>query len=224
MSAPHTLPPENRVTIAVTNRSLSTRPYEEQIARICRFHPAAVIVREKDLPEEEYARLAGKVLTICRRYGVRCIYHTYPEAARAAGVKEIHLPLPVLRQYEQYANRADLQPADSQPADTRRPDMPDGTRMPLSFFTTVGTSVHSREEAAEALRLGATYLTAGHIYSTDCKKGVPPRGLPFLKEICRMSPVPVYAIGGIHLGTGQLTEVLSCGAAGGCIMSEMMRI
>ena len=32
------------------------------------------------------------------------------------------------------------------------------------------------------------------------------------------------AIGGIHLGTGQLTEVLSCGAAGGCIMSEMMRI
>lgn len=47
MSAPHTLPPENRVTIAVTNRSLSARPYEEQIARICRFHPAAVIVREK---------------------------------------------------------------------------------------------------------------------------------------------------------------------------------
>ena len=86
MSTPHTLPPENRVTIAVTNRSLSARPYEEQIARICRFHPAAVIVREKDLPEEEYARLAGKVLTICRRYGVRCIYHTYPEAARAAGV------------------------------------------------------------------------------------------------------------------------------------------
>lgn len=224
MSAPHTLPPENRVTIAVTNRSLSARPYEEQIARICRFHPAAVIVREKDLPEEEYARLAGKVLTICRRYGVRCIYHTYPEAARAAGVKEIHLPLPVLRQYEQYANRADLQPADSQPADSRRPDMPDGTRTPLSFFTTIGTSVHSREEAAEALRLGATYLTAGHIYSTDCKKGVPPRGLSFLRDICRMSPVPVYAIGGIHLGTGQLTEVLSCGAAGGCIMSEMMRI
>lgn len=219
MSAPHTLPPENRVTIAVTNRSLSARPYEEQIARICRFHPAAVIVREKDLPEEEYARLAEKVLTICRRYGVRCIYHTYPEAARAAGVKEIHLPLPVLRQYAK-----DSGVADSPSTDFRRTEVPGKAGTPLSFFTTVGTSVHSREEAAEALRLGATYLTAGHIYSTDCKKGVPPRGLSFLKEICRMSPVPVYAIGGIHLGTGQLTEVLSCGAAGGCIMSEMMRI
>lgn len=219
MSAPHTLPPENRVTIAVTNRSLSARPYEEQIARICRFHPAAVIVREKDLPEEEYARLAEKVLTICRRYGVRCIYHTYPEAARAAGVKEIHLPLPVLWQYAK-----DSGVADSPSTDFRRTEVPGKAGTPLSFFTTVGTSVHSREEAAEALRLGATYLTAGHIYSTDCKKGVPPRGLSFLKEICLMSPVPVYAIGGIHLGTGQLTEVLSCGAAGGCIMSEMMRI
>ena len=216
MSAPHTRQPENLSVIAVTNRSPSVRPYEEQIARICRFHPAAVIVREKDLPEEEYARLAEKVLAICRQYSVRCIYHTYPEASRAAGVKEIHLPLPVLRQY---AGEADLQPADP-----RRPDVPGGAGTPLSFFTAVGTSVHSMAEAEEALRLGATYLTAGHIYSTDCKKGVPPRGLSFLEKICRMSPVPVYAIGGIHLGTGQLTEVLSCGAAGGCIMSEMMRI
>lgn len=221
MSAPHTLQPENSVTIAVTNHALSARPYEEQITRICRFHPAAVIVREKDLPEEEYVRLAGKVLAICRQYGVRCIYHTYPEAARAAGVKDIHLPLPILRQY---AGGADLCSADSLSPGSRQSDVPGAVTTPLSFFTAVGTSVHSRAEAEEALQLGATYLTAGHIYSTDCKKGVPPRGLSFLKEICQMSPVPVYAIGGIHPGTGQLAEVLSCGAAGGCIMSEMMRI
>ena len=47
MSAPRTRQPENLSVIAVTNRSLSVRPYEEQIARICCFHPAAVIVREK---------------------------------------------------------------------------------------------------------------------------------------------------------------------------------
>ena len=40
-----------RVT-AVTNRRLTSRPYEEQMKRICRLRPAAVIVREKDLPEE----------------------------------------------------------------------------------------------------------------------------------------------------------------------------
>lgn len=51
-----------------------------------------------------------------------------------------------------------------------------------------------------------------------------PRGTAFLQEICALVDVPVWAIGGIHMGTGQMEEILSCGAAGGCIMSEMMRI
>ena len=82
----------------------------------------------------------------------------------------------------------------------------------------------SVEEAKEAQKLGATYLTAGHIYTTDCKKGLPPRGLDFLREICNAVTIPVYAIGGIHAGTGQIREVMECGASGACIMSEMMKI
>ena len=46
----------------VTNRHLAARPYLEQIRRVCQLHPAAVIVREKDLEEEDYARLAGQCL------------------------------------------------------------------------------------------------------------------------------------------------------------------
>ena len=45
-----------------------------------------------------------------------------------------------------------------------------------------------------------------------------------LEEVCRKVTIPVYAIGGIHIGTGQLEEVMDRGAKGGCIMSEMMRI
>lgn len=40
----------------------------------------------------------------------------------------------------------------------------------LSKFKTIGTSVHSVEEAIEAQKLGATYISAGHIFATDCKK------------------------------------------------------
>ena len=47
-----------------------------------------------------------------------------------------------------------------------------------------GCSIHSVQEAVEAAELGASYITAGHIYSTDCKRGVPPRGLEFLKAVC----------------------------------------
>ena len=94
----------------------------------------------------------------------------------------------------------------------------------LNDFRMVGSSIHSPEEAIRAQKAGAAYVTAGHVYVTDCKKGLPPRGLEFLKEVCTKVTIPVYAIGGIHAGTGQIQEVMDCGASGGCIMSEMMRI
>ena len=87
-----------------------------------------------------------------------------------------------------------------------------------------GSSVHSVEDALKAESLGADYLTAGHIYTTDCKKGLPPRGLEFLENVCKAVKIPVYAIGGIHPGTGQLNEIMEHGSAGGCIMSDMMKI
>ena len=80
------------------------------------------------------------------------------------------------------------------------------------------------EDARKAQRLGATYITAGHIYTTDCKKGLPPRGTDFLQDVCRAVNIPVYAIGGIKPDKTQLAEIQECGASGGCIMSGMMKI
>ena len=50
-----------RDLIAVTNRHLCSRPFTEQITRVCKLHPKALILREKDLPEEEYFSLARQV-------------------------------------------------------------------------------------------------------------------------------------------------------------------
>lgn len=187
---------EYKNVIAVTNRKLSSRPFLEQMERVCKLHPRAVILREKDLSEEEYAELAVQILTLCKQYQVPCMLHTYLEIARKLQHPYIHLPLFLLRENSEN----------------------------LGDFLAVGCSVHSVEEAKEAQKLGATYLTAGHIYTTDCKKGLPPRGLDFLREICNAVTIPVYAIGGIHAGTGQIREVMECGASGACIMSEMMKI
>ena len=38
-----------------------------------------------------------------------------------------------------------------------------------------------------------------------------PGGLEFLREICGMSRIPVYAIGGIRRDAGQIREILDCG-------------
>ena len=181
--------------LAVSNRRLCSIPFEEQIERVCQWKPGGLILREKDLPEEEYLLLAKEILGLCEQYDVPCIFHTYVNAARELGGSSIHLPLPLLRRYA-------------------------GT---LDDFRVIGTSVHSPEEAREACGLGATYLTAGHINATDCKKGLPPRGTEFLREVCSCVELPVYAIGGIKPEESKIQEVLDCGAAGGCIMSEMMR-
>jgi thiamine-phosphate pyrophosphorylase len=88
-------------------------------------------------------------------------------------------------------------------------------------FRYLGASCHSVEDAVKAERLGCTYITAGHIFATDCKKGVPPRGLEFLKEVCESIDIPVYAIGGINSENMNLT--IEAGAKGVCIMSGFMR-
>lgn len=53
------------------------------------------------------------------------------------------------------------------------------------------------------------------------RKGLPGRGIGFLKKICETVSVPVYAIGGI--GAENIQEIKNAGAAGGCIMSGWMQ-
>lgn len=151
-------------------------------------------MREKDLSEEEYQALAEKILTICQKQKMQCILHTHTNVARKLAYNAIHLPMPILR------------------------TLPEKER---DAFQILGASCHSLEEAVEAEKLGCTYITAGHIYETDCKKGLPGRGIGFLKKICETVSIPVYAIGGIN--PENICEVKKAGAAGGCIMSGWMQ-
>ena len=84
----------------------------------------------------------------------------------------------------------------------------------------IGTSVHAVKEVALAQNLGATYLIAGHIFQTDCKADLKPRGISFYQKVQNASHIPVYPIGGIHKDTVQ--EIINAGATDFCIMSELM--
>lgn len=183
--------------IAITNRKLAVHPFLEQIGRVCLQRPKAIVLREKDLTPEEYLVLAKEVRQICDKYGTELILHYYKEAAQELGIKKLHLPLPLLEQLN---------------ADEKE------------MLEVIGCSVHSVEEAGRAQELGATYLTAGHIYATGCKPGLPPRGTAFLQEVCKNVTIPVYAIGGITIEGERRKAVRDCGAAGACIMSGLMQI
>ena len=186
---------QNIPCICVTNRTLCRDDFLTRIDHIAKKGVAdAILLREKDLTEREYLELAEKVLSICKAHNRRCILHTYYKAAKELGCKEIHLPLPLLQKMREEGEK--------------------------QWFTTVGTSVHSLKQANLAMHLQADYMTAGHIFETDCKKGLPGRGLSFLSKVVCKSEVPVYGIGGISAdNAGQIMET---GAAGVCIMSGFM--
>ena len=177
----------------ITNRHLAVQDYFTQIEQVAKARPYAIMVREKDLPEGSYQHLAQQVMEICERYQVICILHTYVSAAIRLGATAIHLPVKDLL------------------------DLADGQK---KQFAVLGASVHSVEDAVRAQTAGASYVTAGHIYATDCKRGIPPRGLAFLQEVCKAVNIPVYALGGICADNA--AACIQAGAEGVCIMSECM--
>ncbi|WP_404359402.1 thiazole tautomerase TenI [Cytobacillus firmus] len=84
-----------------------------------------------------------------------------------------------------------------------------------------GCSVHSLEEAKEAAKQGADYILFGHIFETDSKKGVSPRGTGSLEALKKAVEIPVLAIGGIK--PENVTEVLEAGADGIAVMSAILQ-
>lgn len=180
------------MVIYVTNRKLCREDFLVRIDRLAKEKPHAIMLREKDLEPDEYEALAGKGKEICEKNGVRLIVNGNMAAASKLGIPYIHLSMADLRLHASG----------------------------VAGFTSVGASVHTVSEAKEAQELGACYLVAGHIFPTDCKKGVPPRGLSFLKEVCDCVTVPVFAIGGIT--KERIETVMSRGAKGICLMSEAM--
>ena len=184
--------------LAVTNRKLCAGSLPEQLEIICssQHKPDAVILREKDLTAAEYSKLAQDAAKICAAYRVQLILHSCWKTAMELDCKNIHLPLAVLQtdEFQHYRDK----------------------------FQIIGASIHSMEEAQQAAVLGANYLTAGNIYVTSCKVGLPGRGLVWLSEICKEINLPVYAIGGISLSGEQFDDLQKSGASGACIMSEFM--
>ena len=83
--------------LCVTSRQLCREDFLARLERIAAARPAGIVLREKDLSPAAYRALAGQVLEICRRRGVPCILHAFPDIAEELGADGLHLPLPALR-------------------------------------------------------------------------------------------------------------------------------
>ncbi|MCM3571109.1 thiazole tautomerase TenI [Neobacillus mesonae] len=126
-------------------------------------------IREKKKSARELIRLLELLLD----KGVpkdKIVFHDRLDAALLSGIRNIHLP------------------GHGLPTKQVRAKFP---------FMRIGCSVHSFEEAKQSEEDGADYVLYGHVFETNSKAGLAPRGVKELEEIKKRLVIPVYAIGGI---------------------------
>lgn len=180
--------------IIFTDRKIANMPLDEVVKNcIAKYKPTAIYLREKDLSDDEYALLAKKIMSICKQNNVDFYICERADIARLLGVKNLHTSV----------NNAPK------------------IGSILDFFN-ISVSVHNVDEVKTAIRVGATNLVFGHIFETECKRDLTPRGLKQLAEICKVSSVPVVAIGGIN--SKNCNQVIECGASDFAIMSSAMKL
>lgn len=124
--------------------------------------------------------------------------HNFSDFALRAGERNLWLPLGVLRSFS--AAR--------------------GAEFLRANFKKLVTSCHSEAEAREALELGASAICLSHIFATDCKAGLAPKGLNLIRAVRGFYDGEIYALGGIT--PRNFASVLRAGANRIAVMSSAM--
>ena len=83
----------------------------------------------------------------------------------------------------------------------------------------IGVSVHSVEEALEAVKNGADCLGVGAMFSTSTKTDVNVMPKETLRDICAAVDIPVVAIGGI--GKSNISQLAGTGVNGVALVSAI---
>ncbi len=173
--------------------------YEKKII-LENFEIVALTLREKDLNENEYLNLVEKIYPICQKHKINLILHQNYDLKLddRYNIDGIHLSYSIFKSLNKNI-KEEL----------------------IKKYKRIGISIHSIDEGKEVEMLGASYVVAGHIFETDCKKGLEPRGLNFIKKLSSILTIPVFAIGGIDEKNSQ--SVIGSGAFSVCMMSSLMK-
>lgn len=174
----------------ITNRKICKNDYLSVLKDAVEARIDAIILREKDLCTEDLLNLALDVKKITQNTKTKLIVN------------------------------GNLEVAEKIEADGYQLSFSEFKRGVPNFKGLIGVSVHSLEEALDADKLGASYILASHIFPTDCKKGLPPRGVLWLREITKRVSIPVIALGGININNAH--EVIKVGSQGVAVMSFIM--
>lgn len=201
-------------------------PLEKRVEEcIKKYSPKAIFLREKHLSEAEYLVQAKKIKAVCDKLNTPMFVCHHFEVAQKLAIKNLHLSFKKLQEISNTPDFRRVLMLKHLLTEEKTTAIKGGvnTKHQVLFSEfNLSVAVHNVDEAKQAQALGATLLVFGHIFETDCKKGLTPRGLEQLKEIAKGVNIPVVAIGGINSKNCQ--SVLEAGASDFAIMSSAMTL
>ena len=179
---------------AVTDRAWTGKQtLYEQVEAALKGGVTCVQLREKELDETAFLQEAKALCALCRRYVVPFIVNDNVEIAIACGADGIHV------------GQEDLAAGE--------------VRRRVGENMILGVSVHTVEEARQAVRDGADYLGLGAVFPTSTKTDVEQMPNETLRAICDAVDVPIVAIGGIN--QGNILKLAGSGVDGVALVSAI---
>ncbi|MFN8009191.1 MAG: thiamine phosphate synthase [Terriglobia bacterium] len=172
----------------ITDRRNSRKPVLEQILIAIKAGVDLIQLREKDLATRDLFELAVAARALAAAHDCKIIINDRMDIAQAAGLHGIHLG------------------QQSIPPEIIRTGLPD-----KDFLVAVST--HTLDEIEKVHEKGVSFITFGPVYFTPSKARFgPPVGIQKLEEACRISRIPVFALGGVN--EQNVSECLQAGASG----------
>ncbi len=185
---------EYMLLYAVTDRAwVGAKTLYEQVEAALKGGVTCVQLREKEMGDEEFLQEAKEIHALCRQYGVPFIVNDNVEVAVACGAEGIHV------------GQEDMAAGD--------------VRRRVGDEMLVGVSVHTVEEAKQAVADGADYLGLGAVFPTSTKTDVDQMPTETLRAICDAVDVPIVAIGGIN--KGNIGKLAGSGVDGVALVSAI---
>ena len=158
---------------AVTDRAWTeTQSLHQQVESALKGGVTCVQLREKDMDDSDFLEEAKDIGALCRQYSVPFIINDNVEVAIACGADGVHV------------GQEDMAAGEG--------------RRRVGDNLILGVSVHTVEEAREAVQNGADYLGLGAVFPTSTKADVDQMPDDMLQAICDAVDVPIVAIGGIN--------------------------
>lgn len=166
----------------ITNRTLcSEEEYFKRIKEACLNGVKNIIIREKDLTDEEVKKIYEKICNSIPnniRKNTSILINSKIKAYEESDCDGIHLPFWLFKEKLQEGYNFKL-----------------GKQIGLSLHST--DDIVEMEELCRKYDVEVSYITLSHIYKTKCKEGLEPKGLELLKKGGKLTKVKVVALGGI---------------------------